>query len=192
MSVFAGEYCRCCVITTYHVTSPSASLVSEDAGALYVCWVGLESCVQRLTGFMCVCCDVSALIINYYTSGKSLAAEALLPQLFTLWFMVSLMAVAGHGPGKSKWDCSQGKQLHWNNNNKKMGIFSTYMNLKCTFLTWIFVEFQDQKWKKTLWKYSDLNVLNGPWSQSGFHDSPAFIFKTLASLPFLNSSVYPS
>lgn len=157
----------------------------------YVCWVGLESCVQRLTGFMCVCCDVSALIINYYTSGKSLAVEALLPQLFTLWFMVSLMAVARHGPGKSKWDCSQGKQLHWNNNNKKWVFFHLHES-KMHIFDLNICRISRSKMKKTLWKYSDLNVLNRPWSQSGFHYSPAFNFKTLASLPFLNLSVYPS
>lgn len=49
---------------------------------------------------MCVCCDVSALIINYCTNGKDLAAEALFPQLFTLRLRVSLMAEAGHAPRK--------------------------------------------------------------------------------------------
>lgn len=50
-----------------------------DSQGFYIYWVGLESCVQRLTGFMCVCWDVSALIINYCTDRKDLAAEALFP-----------------------------------------------------------------------------------------------------------------
>lgn len=83
-----------------------------DSQGFYIYWVGLESCVQRLTGFMCVCWDVSALIINYCTDRKDLAAEALFPQLFTLRLRVSLMAEAGHAPGKAGWDCSLGKQLH--------------------------------------------------------------------------------